>query len=559
MSGFYNRIKSTNIPRSSFDLSHTKQFTLDMGQLIPCDVIPVVPNDIIDLGAQSVIRFTPMVAPSFTDINCYVHYFFVPYRLLMLDSEGTWMDFISGGLTGDSKPSLPLADYASGSIHCTSFTSGDMLVNGYGDGLPNGTQKFTLWDYLGFPVASSGGVDWSNADCSPSAFPFRAYSKIFNDWYRDPILQQKERHLDSSNIAFRNMQKDYFISALPSPQLGTPPTLSIFGSPFVQYADTAQATGVASSVGLSSNVLNLAADNSGSLQLGTDSPNRHLYGSGGANTNLKPLYVDLTNASTSVTVNELRVLYATQRFMERNMVSGGNMRMQDFLVAHFGTAPNDETLQRAEYLGGSKFPILINQVAQTSETSSNSPQGNLTGEGVAVSSDHMFKYRAKEFGIIMGIMSIMPDTLYYGGIDKEWLKRTKEEFLFPEFAELGASEVYTAEIFADPSSVLGTNGIFGYQGRYDEYRTMPSKICAGMQDTYFGAWNLARIFTNSPNLNSDFISAKWLSTAEGKRIFAVQEDDTTDGTASVPATRNIICHYASKVTAIRPLPYYPIA
>ena len=54
------------------------------------------------IGNQSVIRFQPLVAPILHEINAYVHYFFVPYRLLW----DQWEDFISGGPNG-SDASVP--------------------------------------------------------------------------------------------------------------------------------------------------------------------------------------------------------------------------------------------------------------------------------------------------------------------------------------------------------------------------------------------------------------------------------------------------------------------
>ena len=84
-------------PRYSvFDLSYEKKFTCDMAQLIPVMCDEVVPGDIFQIGAQAVIRFQPLVAPILHEVNMYVHYFFVPYRLLWDD----WEDFISGGVDG---------------------------------------------------------------------------------------------------------------------------------------------------------------------------------------------------------------------------------------------------------------------------------------------------------------------------------------------------------------------------------------------------------------------------------------------------------------------------
>ena len=69
---------------SVFDLSYTKLFTCDMGQLIPVMCDEVVPGDIFKIGNQSVIRMQPLVAPVLHEINAYVHYF-----LSRIDCYGT--------------------------------------------------------------------------------------------------------------------------------------------------------------------------------------------------------------------------------------------------------------------------------------------------------------------------------------------------------------------------------------------------------------------------------------------------------------------------------------
>ncbi len=113
-----------------------------MGQLIPVMCDEVVPGDVFEIGNSMILRFQPMVAPVLHEINVFVHYFFVPYRLLWDD----WEDFITGGVEGDLVPAIP-------------------------QWTPTAPQyaKGTLWDYLGFPT----GVDPDGV--RPIDFPRQAY------------------------------------------------------------------------------------------------------------------------------------------------------------------------------------------------------------------------------------------------------------------------------------------------------------------------------------------------------------------------------------------------
>ena len=440
----YAQVGGLHPRRSVFDLSYEKKLTCDMAQLIPVMCDEVVPGDVFKIGNQAVVRFQPLVAPILHEINMYVHYFFVPSRILWDD----WEDFISGGVDGQFADPIPEWE-------------------------PTITTEGSLWDFFGFPV----GVDPDGA--YPLDFPRRAYNFVYNEYYRDENLQT-EVALTNETVLNRAWEKDYFTSSLPWQQRGTAPALPISG--------TTKAVWLGSNHGVDYNLTRKDPANptisNGSLAVFNNNT------------------VDLSSAST-FDIADLRLAFQIQKWMERNARAG--VRYTEFLRAHFGVSPRDERLQRPEYIRGSKAPCIISEVLQTSSTDATTPQGNLAGHGITVSDAYCGKYHAQEFGLIIGIMSIMPRSAYSQGIDKQWLRKTKYDFYFPEFANLSEQAILNAEICAT-GTLSHNQDIFGYQGRYDEMRTKNSQIVSGMRTT-FDYWHLGRQFNTAspPILNEDFI------------------------------------------------------
>lgn len=136
--------------RNKFDLSHDVKLTCNMGKLIPILCKEVLPGDIWRVSTDMVVRFMPLLAPVMHNVNIYTHFFFVPNRLIF----DKWEDFITGGKEGTDNTVEP------------TMTS---PVGGY--------AVSSLADYLGLPIGVAGYTH--------SALPFRAYAKIWNDYYRD--------------------------------------------------------------------------------------------------------------------------------------------------------------------------------------------------------------------------------------------------------------------------------------------------------------------------------------------------------------------------------------
>ena len=209
-----------------------------------------------------------------------------------------------------------------------------------------------LWDYFGFvpgivPTATSSPID----------FPKRAYNLVWNEYYRDETLQTEKVIETSEDVLIRNWEKDYFTASLPWQQRGTAPALPISGTtkaiwpgvdathtPFTLQGDMATGPIVYKP---------RFGDTKGLLEANT---------------------IDLSTAST-FNISDLRLAFQIQRWMERNARAGA--RYTESLQAHFGVSPRDERLQRPEYIGGSKSPVIISEVLQTSSSDATSPQGNM--------------------------------------------------------------------------------------------------------------------------------------------------------------------------------------
>lgn len=532
MAGLFNSIRIRPPKSNRFNLSHDVKLSTDFGRLTPIMCVPTLPGDVFKLNTEVLCRFAPMKAPIMHRINIYTHFFFVPSRLLW----DHWKEFITGGDTGTETYSYPRI-----TIDNTLNTSGVF-------------KSGSLADYLGFPVVDSNNEILDGRSIDIDALPFRAYQLIYNEYYRDQNLtdevdiQKSSDGVTSGTRSFqllllrdRSWRKDYFTSALPFAQRGDEVRLPLNGTAELQFGNDAGAavplSKLDSILKLDGNQLaregsiitnqygqivqeNFDASDPKTVQIGSHlgEPYAELHPSHIAE--MLP-HVDLSSASAA-TINELRRAIRAQEFLE--VAARGGSRYIEQIYSYFGVRSSDARLQRPEFLGGGKSPVMINDVLQTSESTANSPLATPSGHAVGVQNSHSFKYRSEEHGYIIGIMSVVPTSAYQQGLPRVFQKFDRLDYYWPQFAHLGEQEIKQSEIYVDLSKNNGANSneTFGYTPRYAEYKNIPDSVHGDFRDS-LSFWHMGRIFSNPPRLNDNFLT-NYSSTV---RPFAV-EDSTVD-------------------------------
>lgn len=531
----FNQVKTLKGKRNNFDLRHDRKFSLNMGELIPFLCEEVVPGDTWKVQSEVMVRFAPMLAPVMHRIDVHMHLFFVPNRLLWSD----WKDFITGGEDGNFEGTPPYQTVTSSTYR--QF------------------EKGTLADYLGYNLVNPPPP---GEEQRINAMPFRAYQLIYDEYYRDQNLVGKIINgyqdigggSDSSGnryIRTRAWEKDYFTSCLPFAQKGGEVVLPIGGQAPLKWNREKQHIRMSDSAGSdgSGTIINagLYADNT---LKNTGEPNGNLQAntSTGSTRNAyvdveKTHYADLSEA-TAASINDLRRATRLQEWLERN--ARGGSRYIESILHHFGVKSSDARLQRPEFLGGQKNPVVISEVLQHSKTdtiaANNTPLGEMAGHGISVGSGRPVKRFFEEHGYIMGIMSIIPRTSYQHGIRKMFYRGQLEgkfDYYWQEFAHLGEQEVLNKELYNDPN-MENQDEVFGYQSRYAEYKYIPSTVHGDFKDD-LAFWHLGRQFDGTPYLNQDFIECN-----PREDIFAVTEE----------SVQKLWCQVFNNVTASRLMPKF---
>lgn len=478
---------------SAFDLSHEKKLSCSMAQLIPIFSEEILPGDQFKIQTEVMLRFSPLIAPVMHRVNVFVHYFFVPNRLVW----DSWEEFITGGQDGESVPSIPTV-----TANTAQMSTG------------------SLADFLGVGLgtANSGGQE-------VNALMFRAYQLIWNEYFRDETLQDPvDFTLEAVAVLLRNRcwEKDYFTSSLPWTQRGPEVDVPITFSPETGVPDKVWDV-LTGPPPVLTNVADVIEVNSSGNLFGANT------GSGSALAS-----VDNTN-SLQLLINDLRESSRLQEWLEKN--ARGGYRYVEQLLSHFGVKSSDARLNRPEYLGGGRQPVVISEVLNSSATATEA-QGTMAGHGISVGVANKANKRFEEHGHMFGIMSVLPRTGYQNGIRKTFLRSDKLDYYFPEFAHLGEQEVVNKEIWYDPGGGATNNAVFGYQQRFAEYKYGCSTVHGDFKSS-LDFWHLGRKFASLPVLNSTFVSAD-----PDTRIFAVETGDT------------LWCQVFNSVKARRPMPYF---
>lgn len=537
--------------RNAFGLSAENHLTANFGQLIPVLVQECFPGDKHRIRTEATIKLAPLVAPVMGRIDVYFHTFFVPHRLLYEN----WEKFITGGELGDYPnggdidPATGTPAYVAPFYDIDKLRAGGYLVSG------------SLCDYLGLP--SFKATDAQIKGVPPiSALPMMAYNKIYSDWYRDELLDPDEvfeplvdgeilpvdRHLA---LKYRCWHKDYFTSARPDTQLGPPVSVPVSGD---ISGDGPLMLGRMGASTFAQSALQVGP----SEDRGAGESPRYVgpVGLGGSSSGNLMQYVEgLTLDEAGVLINDLRRALRLQEWQEKNM-RGGNRYIEN-IFHHFGVKSSDARLQRSQYLGGKKMPVVVGEIPQSVDTIGSTAYDRgeryLGERGGIANAQGVSKFVTKfceEHGFIITLMSIMPHASYQQGIPRFFGARwDRFDYLWPEFGNLGEQEVYNWELYVKAGDNSDNDGVFGYQSRYADMKFTPSAIHGEFRDS-LRFWHNGRIFSDRPNLNSNFVHFPSDDEAgDQNRIFAVTENSKA---------AHFYCHLFNHVTTLRMLPKYGI-
>lgn len=576
----FQSIPVGKVGRTNFNLSHQVTGNFREGICYPIFCEETLPGDSWSINTYNITKLETLIAPAMQRTDANLLWFKTPKRLCMKNFK-KWYTGGSDGMSSFEKPYIKLSsirDYFENLKDQGGFSTSfiEHLTNiMFGPG--------SVWQMLGLPIPYSfrDGApaiitpDWWEDDILDQKIdliPFIAYARIYDEYFRDQSLSESifipdedypdfnldwsrevvyndESALfegsgvnvfDGGEYAFadvlplffsfrRAWRKDYFTSALPTPQRGPEVALDMFKGqsaevtiPEQDVLFGAQETGDDGALEFRSN----GAFGSGNIigeqnysNYGTISTSNstRIEAAAGYMSELKGT-ADLSGLSP-ILITAFRNLFKLQAFLEKNNVAGG--RFIEFILAHWAERVPDFTVQRPVFVRATSIPVQVSEVTATAQSSSEQGINHFVGDqaGRARAQGNLGSCRiyTQEPSIIIGIYCVTVPPSYIGqGIPKKFQRMTRWDEPYAEFQHIGEQAILNREIFINWNGNSDPDKEFGYQQRYSEFKYLPDRV-VGELATNMSYWHQARIFANQPMLNQLFIEQN-----PSDRIFAVE-------------------------------------
>lgn len=201
-------------------------------------------------------------------------------------------------------------------------------------------------------------------------------------------------------------------------------------------------------------------------------------------------------------MSTLRVTAAIDKY--RQILTRIGVRAKEFTRGIFGVTPSDYRLDMAEFLTATSDQIIKGQVVNhnASTGSDAEAQGFIASEFKSGGISGNFKYKCREFGVLMGLACIIPDAVYYQGINRQFLKQDATDHFNPYFEHIGDQNVLNMEIYLSPKlvgSVTDPNkDVFGYAPRYSEYKYYDNEVHGLFRDAAYLDYHDAKSYSSKP-------------------------------------------------------------
>ena len=478
MANIYDKVPIKVQKKSGFDKSYQNLFTGKVGQIIPVMCDEVIPNTTVNLKLAMTTQLPPLASDTFMRVKQKYAAFFVPHRIIMAGYEN-W-------LTGNT-----LMDDASSHVRTPTFS---YQLKNYKSGC--------LADFLGLKLPKSV-VPTTDKRLLLSALPFLAYHRIYEDWFRNSLVQRSIYLAGAANGAssYSVRVSNHYIpndsqlisyQIIDQSQLQTSDGSDIFADG-VRLADLRQA--------------NFGID---LFTSATPSPQN-------GESQAVSFDIPMNKTESSFTISALRAANSMQQFLERNNLAGN--RLVDYVKAQYGANLNDAIAQRAVLLGSGSFDVYSKGIYQTAQNTSASVAANNPMSGVAArfgsayadGSDFVINgFTAQEPGYIFVLTWLSPKVTYSTGLDPV-LQRyrsagSQSDMANPILQNVGNEPIYRSMISA--KSVLAQDfAVFGYNDRYFAWKDKQDEVHGLLRDgESLESFALQRTFPdNVGEISSEFL------------------------------------------------------